>query len=80
MDRCIKNIKKEVLIILWALKLLIQISVVNDVDFQVISWLVVLLYDLPLSVCGELAPEDCRLTLIALGRSCIIALWHLIAV
>jgi len=42
----------------------------NDVDFWVIF---------ALSLCSELDPEDCRLTVIAWGRSCIIALWHLIA-
>jgi hypothetical protein len=47
---------------------------VNGVDYQVISWLALLQDDLPLAVCGELAPEDCRLTLIALGQSCVVGL------
>jgi hypothetical protein len=72
--RCTGKCQNDFVVILEEFKRLIQICMVNSVDYRVISWLVVLLYDLPLSVCGELAPEDCRLTLIALGQSCFIGL------
>jgi hypothetical protein len=49
---------------------------ISSIDYQVtsISWLVVLLHDVPLFACGELASKDCRLNLVALGQSCIVDL------